>query len=75
MSAEKIDRAAGYELYIAAIASDGTVGEWELVASFTKARAMLASGLTSGTYYAFKVRAIGANGYGDFSDPVTHMSL
>ena len=69
-------KAKAFELYIAMVANGGTIGDWRLVATYGNGRKMLVDGLTPGTTYAFKARAVGGTtGYSDFSDPVTHMSL
>ncbi len=69
-------KAKAFELYIAMVANGATIGDWKLVATYGNGRKMLVNGLTPGTTYAFKARAVGGTtGYSDFSDPVTHMSL
>jgi hypothetical protein len=73
---DKMPKAAAVELYSAPVANGAVVGDWKLVGTFTSARRMPVNGLTPGTIYAFKARGVGGTtGYGDFSDPVTHMSL
>jgi hypothetical protein len=72
----KIQKAASYELYIAQVAAGGGVGDYKQVGTFTRSRKIPVNGLTPGWTYSFKARAVGGtNGYGDFSDPVSHMSL
>ena len=71
----KVLKAAAYELYVASVAA-GAVGDYKQVGTFTKARKIPVNGLTPGATYSFKARAVGGTtGYGDYSDPVTHMSL
>lgn len=51
-------------------------GAWQPVAISPKSRGIVVSNLTPGTVYEFQVRAVGGtNGYSDWSDPVSHMSL
>ena len=51
-------------------------GVWDTATViFTKARAMVWTGLTPGTNYTFSFRAIGGStGASDWSDPVSHMA-
>ena len=73
---ETIPKAAAYELYFASVGNDGAIGEWKHVVTVTSPRQIPVDDLKPGSTYAFKARAVGGtNGYGDFSDPVTHMSL
>ena len=73
---ETIPKAAAYELYFASVGNDGAIGEWKHVVTVTSPRQIPVDDLKPGATYAFKARAVGGtNGYGDFSDPVTHMSL
>jgi hypothetical protein len=48
---------------------------WQAGGTSTQARKIVVTGLTPGTNYTFKVRAIGGStGYSDWSDPVSHMA-
>jgi len=70
------EKAVAYELYFASVGNDGAIGEWKHVVTVTSPRQIPVDDLKPGSTYAFKARAVGGtNGYGDFSDPVTHMSL
>ena len=76
LTADQIPKAAAFEVWTAPVTNAGVIGEWKYLRAFTFARQMPIDDLASGASYAFKVRAIGGTtGYGDFSDPVTHMSL
>lgn len=51
-------------------------GAWTAAGMFTQARRIVIPGLTPGTTYTFRVRAIGGStGYSDWSDPVSHMAM
>lgn len=51
-------------------------GNWVSAGLFQSTRRLVVSGLTPGTNYTFQARAVGGStGYGDWSDPVSHMSL
>ena len=72
---QKMLNAKSYQLFMAAM-TGSTVGTEQLVGTFTKSRNLPVNGLTPGTNYAFRVRAVGGtSGYSDYSDPVIHMSL
>lgn len=71
-----IPKAASYELYMAPVAAGGAVGEYKHVGTSAKSKKIPVDGLTPGATYSFKARAVGGSTrYGDFSDPVSHMSL
>ena len=73
--AESIRNAVSYDGEAAAIAAGGALGEYRSGGSFTSARKILLKGLTPGTTYSIRVRALGAAGYSDWSDPVSHMCM
>jgi hypothetical protein len=76
VQSHSVRNAASYEVRKATVPPDGQPATWVIVGSFTKARAMVISGLTAGTTYAFCVRAVGGStGYSDWSDPVAHMCM
>ena len=65
-----------YEVRYAALNGQGTPGPWQTGGLFTDSRAMVFNTLTPGTTYNVQVRAIGgSDGYSDWSDPVSHMSM
>jgi hypothetical protein len=69
--ATPIPNAKAYELRM----SYGANG-WQTIGIFTNSQRMIADDLTPGTMYNFQLRGIGgSNGYGDWSDPTSHMSL
>jgi hypothetical protein len=71
-----IPNAQVYEVRCAALAEDGTPGPWQESGFFTNWRIIPISGLTPGKMYNVQARAIGgATGYGDWSDPVSHMCI
>jgi hypothetical protein len=50
-------------------------GDWQPAGTFSQARRMVLKSLTPGTTYTVRLRAVGAgDNYGDWSDPVSHMS-
>jgi hypothetical protein len=50
-------------------------GAWQGAGSYPQARNILLEGLTPGTVYEIRVRAIGGSlGYSDWSDVTTHMA-
>jgi hypothetical protein len=66
---QPIDNAHSYE----AQTQTGT-GAWQPAGTFSQARRMPLVGLTPGTTYNVRIRAVGAGGhYGDWSDPVSHI--
>lgn len=71
-----VANARNYEMRYALIGTGGTPGPWQDGGLCTDSRAIQASGLTPGSTYQFQVRAIGSgSSVGDWSDPVSHMSL
>jgi hypothetical protein len=51
-------------------------GDWGPVQSFPSSRAIIFRDLAPGTTYSIQVRAVGGStGLGDWSDPVSHMSM
>jgi hypothetical protein len=74
--AQKVLRAKLYEVQVAPVGANNTVGPFQSAGFFTKSRSMIVTGLTPGTVYAIQVRALGGTtGSGDWSDPVTHMCM
>ena len=70
---KKIDNAKCYEAEVATVTGNVT-GDWKKAGLFTKTRKLLIKDLTPGTYYAFRVRAVGGStNTGDWSDPQTHI--
>jgi hypothetical protein len=67
-----IARAKCYEVQSAAIGADNAPESWKNAGLFTSSRIAVAN-LVPGTIYAFQVRAIGATGYTDWSNPVSRM--
>ena len=75
ITVQRLPNAKSYEAHLATVIG-GAIGPWQLVGMFTKSRNLPVNGLTPGTIYTFRVRAIGGTtGYSDWSDPVSHMSL
>jgi hypothetical protein len=66
-------RARCFELRAAAVDTGGTTGPWQQRGLFTNSRSMPVDGLTTGTNYAFQVRAVNAARLTDWSDPVAHI--
>ena len=65
-----------YEARYAPIGANGAPGPWQGGGLHTDSRSMPVNGLTPGTNYTFQVRAVGGSeGYSDWSDPMSHMSL
>lgn len=55
--------------------SSGGSGAWQDAGIYSRARSILLTGLTSGTVYNVRVRAIGGStGASDWSDPQSHIS-
>jgi hypothetical protein len=67
-----IARAKCYEAQMAAIGAGNAPGSWQGAGIFTSSRITIAD-LVPGTTYLFQVRAIGASGYTDWSNPVSRM--
>jgi Fibronectin type III domain len=76
VSAKKVAYAKSYQVQVAAVGANNTVGPFQTAGVFGKSRPMTLTGLTPGTIYAVQVRAVGgATGYGDWSDAVSHMCM
>jgi hypothetical protein len=69
-----IDKAKSYEIQVASMAN-GVPGIWTTTMVTAAKRPVSITGLTPGTTYAFKVRALGALGYTDYSDFATRMMI
>lgn len=73
LTIQKIINAKCYEVEVAAVNGNVT-GDWKKAGLFTKTRKLVVKELTPGTYYAFRVRAVGGTtNTGDWSDPQTHI--
>jgi hypothetical protein len=68
-----IARAKCYEVRSAVVSSDSVPGPWQQAGLFTSSRITIAS-LVPTTTYMFQVRAVGAAGNTEWSDPVSRMS-
>lgn len=71
---ESQPRAYSYVLRFAALGADGKPGTWTEI-GLTNPRKIVVTGLTSGTTYAFQLKALGVLGYGDWSDVALRISL
>jgi hypothetical protein len=67
-----IARAKCYEVRMAAMGAGNVPAPWQNAGLFTSSRITVAD-LVPGSTYAFQVRAIGANGNTDWSNPVSRM--
>jgi len=67
-----IARAKCYEMQSAAIGAGNVPEPWQNSGIFTSSRITVAA-LVPGTTYLFQMRAIGATGYTDWSNPVSRM--
>ena len=67
-----IARAQCYEVQMAEIGAGNVTGSWKNAGIFTSSRITITD-LVPGTTYVFQVRAIGATGYTDWSNPVSRM--
>ena len=67
-----IARAKCYEVRSAVVGAGNGQGPWQQAGIFTSSRITVAN-LVPTTTYAFQVRAIGAVGNTEWSDPVSHM--
>jgi hypothetical protein len=67
-----IARAKCYEVRSAVVGSGNGQGPWQQAGIFTSSRITIAN-LVPTTTYVFQVRAIGAVGNTEWSDPVSHM--
>ncbi len=71
----KTRRAQSYQAETCTVGPTGP-GAWQLAGVYTTSRSMRIPGLTPGTAYAIRVRAVGGStGYSDWSDPVVHMCM
>jgi hypothetical protein len=75
LTAPPIPRVKVYEVRYAALGANNTPGVWTDAGLFSNSQGMTIGGLTSGMTYVFQVRAFGATGYGDWSDPVAHVAI
>jgi hypothetical protein len=69
-----IPKAKSYEIQSAPMAN-GVPGTWTTTTVTAAKRPISITGLTPGTTYAFRVRALGALGYTDYSDSATRMMI
>ena len=67
-----IARAKCYEVRSAVLGNGNIAGAWQQAGIFTSSRITIAN-LVPTTIYMFQVRAIGATGTTEWSDPVSHM--
>ena len=67
-----IARAKCYEVRSAVVGAGNGQGPWQQAGIFTSSRITIAN-LVPTTTYAFQVRAVGAAGNTEWSDPVSHM--
>ena len=67
-----IARAKCYEVRSAAVGAGNVPGPWQQAGIFTSSRITIAN-LVPTTTYMFQVRAVGAAGNTEWSDPVSHM--
>ena len=75
-SVAPVANAKVYEVRYAVAPAGAAPGPWMTGGLFTNSRSMPLNGLTPGTNSMVEVRAIGGStGSGDWSDPVSHMSL
>ena len=71
----RLPKALSYILRHAAVGADGKPASWTELPPFSNTRSVPVNGLTPGTIYAFRVRALGRLGYTDWSGSVTRMSM
>jgi hypothetical protein len=71
---KKVAKARSSVLRYAPIGPDGKPGNWTEL-GVTNSRAIPVQGLTPGTNYAFQLRALGALGYGDWSEIATRIAI
>lgn len=68
--------ARNYEGRLAIVGTGGLLGPFVSVGLVSDSRSIPLNNLTPGTNYSAQFRAVGGStGYGDWSDPVSHMSL
>jgi hypothetical protein len=70
-----VQGAGSYELRWAPVPAGGVPTAWTTQSTLNLRLAMVVSGLTPGTTYAFQARALTQSGYADWSDSVTQMAL
>jgi hypothetical protein len=71
-----IANSQNYEVQFALIGAGGTPGPWTGAGLFSNSRSMPVNGLTPGSEYTFRVRAVGGStGYSDWSDTRSHRSM
>ena len=74
VKSKSIPKARSYVLRYAPLGADSKPGTWTETA-LTNPRKISVTGLTSGTTYAFQIKALGVLGFGDWSDVALRMSL
>ena len=74
LKGKSLPRARSYVVRYAPLGADGKPGTWTEIA-LTNPRKISVTGLTSGTTYAFQIKALGVLGFGDWSNVATRMSL
>ena len=67
-----VARAKCYEVRSAAVGAGNVPSPWQCAGLFTSSR-MTIAGLVPGTTYSVQVRAVGAAGYTDWSNPVSRL--
>jgi hypothetical protein len=67
-----VARAKCYEVRSAVVSPGSVPGPWQQAGIFTSSRIAIGN-LVPTTTYVFQVRAIGASGNTEWSDPVSHM--
>ena len=76
VTVKKVPHAKMYQVQIAAVGANNTVGPFQPVGIFARSRSMTLTGLTPETVYAVQVRAWGGpTGFGDWSDALSHMCM
>jgi len=76
MVAMKVKGARSYVIQYGAMGSGGTLpATWTATPAIKSKPATKINGLTPGTTYAFQVRALGHEGYTDWSHSVTRMVI
>ena len=76
VTARKVPHARMYQVEIAVVGANKTLGPFQPAGVFAKSRSMTLTGLTPGTIYAVQVRAWGGStGFGEWSDAVSHMCM
>jgi hypothetical protein len=74
VSITAVDKAHGYDVVYSALVN-GLPGNWSTVTVTQARKPVSITGLTVGTIYAFRVRALGKAGYTDYSDSATRMCI